>query len=97
MIGIGDNVVCIDYRGRHGENGERVPKLGMVYTVRGFYYDKAVDCRAIHLEEIINKPLNYQDGFLEASWPIKYFRKVKKTSIKIFQEMCVKPKEPVCV
>jgi len=87
MIGVGDMVVCIE----DFITQDQKPKVGMVYTVRG--YEKFLECAnpGIWLEEIIRVKRKTISGYLEPNWDITGFKPVKKTSIDVFKKMCVKP------
>lgn len=80
---IGQKVVCIrafaDLRGC-----ETWPVKGQTYTVRGFNDDGY-----LFLDEIINPPFWFAEGFCEAAWNPEKFRAIveRKTDISIFTAM----------
>lgn len=83
-IGPGTMVVCIDdlWIGRHDVPMPICPINGVIYTVREF--DPVPDpgypgVSFIRLEEIRNPP---EPNRLEASFDIRQFRPVKRTSIE---------------
>lgn len=102
---VGQKVVKVRFKGyrprdERGYGDEHTPKIGVVYTVRGFDHD-GFDGPSLWLEEIVNPVHSYSwyDGSIrtqECSWPAASFRPltVKKTDISIFTEM-LKPRELV--
>ena len=85
MFHIGQLIVCIDDNWditRADHNKVKHPTKGMIYTIRGIQeFETGV---GIVLEEIVNKPLQYHQGFEEAHWLTHRFRPIKETSIDCF-------------
>lgn len=89
---VGQQVVCVHEFETHPHT--ILPVKGLVYTIRGIVtFRKRV---GLLLEELVNPPRKWSDGFLEASFEAEGFRPVKKTDISVFTEMLapVKQKEP---
>src|SRR5262249_8094610 len=90
---VGQRVVCIKRSG-DGYGWEILPRVGGIYTIRGFDYRAACDEKeGVWLEEIVNKPAMYM-GYTclsEASFGRSHFRPVteRKTDISIFKRMLV--------
>jgi hypothetical protein len=72
---------------------EILPVTGVVYTIRNFF--EAEGKVGLRLNEIINEPQQYLDGFHEAAFSIVYFAPVRKTSIDVFTAMLNPVKEIV--
>jgi hypothetical protein len=71
---IGQKVQCVDGSkpdGRGHCRGETFPTEGSIYTVRGFVNELPEETL---LEEIINPPRQYKDGFAEVSFRTERFR-----------------------
>ena len=96
MFEIGERVVCVDdnfdvgsYPRRYDSAYRRIiyPQLGSVYTIRWIDNDRT----NLQLEEIINEHMPFLDHGVnvvcEYDFDIWRFRKLPKTSIKIFTEM----------
>lgn len=85
---VGMRVVCI-YDGvwRHRDTGESFPTFGGIYTIR-CVCERSGDVMLL-LQEIVNPPRHYKDGFLEASFRASVFRPLeeRKTDISIFREI----------
>lgn len=77
-------VVCIyDFK---PQPGEIHPIKDEVYTIRDWFPSVyAIGGYAIRLEEIINKPLEYCDGWDEVAFDSRRFRPV--TDISVFTKM----------
>lgn len=77
MFKVGQKVVCISNIPifRIDEMfGIRVPVKGEIYTVR-----QVIENQAITVNEIINPPIPYSNGFLEADFYIHHFREIDET------------------
>lgn len=91
MFYVGQKVVCIvdATAWRHGR-GEIKPQKGSIYTVRTIMPSFRFRGEAtIMLVEIVNKPREYAEGFVECSFRAIRFRPVveRKTDISIFQKL----------
>lgn len=91
MFHIGQKVVCIKNGGWTSPKmfGDEIfPVFGKVYTVREIEPDFD-EYSWIRLEEIINRPHNYGDGMIEASYRSDRFRPIveRKTDISVFTKM----------
>jgi hypothetical protein len=84
MFHVGQKVVCVD-EFDFIEPDEVPPVKGHVYTIRGMT-DKG-EGLFIVLEEIVNLPRQYDEGFAEAEFDAECFRPVRTTSIEIFERM----------
>ena len=83
---VGCKVVCVD--------DKFSPVLpGEVYPVRGHQYRiRAINCDnqgiGVLLEEIVNEPQWYSNGFCECDFYVRRFRPVKSDPLAIFRKMC---------
>lgn len=70
---------------------DSAPVKGMVYTVREVCVvpDSGTGLR---LEEVVNWPQQFRDGFVERSFSVDGFRPVVETDISVFTAMLA-PKE----
>lgn len=67
---VGMRVVCVDDNFlSHGTRGEITPSNGGIYTIR-----EITPRYAFRLVEIVNKPLEYKQGFGECSFQPRRFR-----------------------
>lgn len=84
MFHVGQMVVCVDdyVHPRYVVFGEVLPVKGMVYTIRSF--DRVDEELCLMLEEIVNAPRHYRQGFGECSFRPHRFRPVRQTSIEQF-------------
>ena len=83
MFFIGQQVVCIDDNFAPARRLFKLPVKGQIYTIRGFM-DEDGDDLAVWLEEIVNNPAHFRDGFGECSFYVWRFRPLKATDISIF-------------
>ena len=99
---VGDRVVCVDSpinipAAFYGT--ERLPKTGVEYTIReiGPFASPMYSEVLIRLQELVNPPLDYEGGFMEAAFSAFRFRKVEpsKTSIAILERFLLNPNAPV--
>ena len=72
MFKVGQKVVCIDAI-VSARNGETIPKVGSVYTVREFH-----GCDSIRLVEIVNTPRQYYNAFGECSFYTYKFKPLQE-------------------
>lgn len=74
MIKVGTKVVCVYGFEPFRQLGyvEKFPVQGEIYTVRGIKYATA----GLLLEEIVNEPRLFSDGFHEVTFGIKHFREI---------------------
>jgi hypothetical protein len=100
MFYVGQKVVCVNARfERLGLRSEITPLEGRVYTIRAIDPSRggpSVAC--LLLNEIINAPREYADGFRECAFRATRFRPVVNTNIEVFQRMLApapKQTEPV--
>lgn len=77
---VGMQVVCVDDRGHMLNHGESIPIRGSIYTIRSITHGGA----GVQLNEIVNLPRMYCDGFVEISFLRRRFRPVRKTNIDCF-------------
>lgn len=84
---IGQQVVCVG-RFKPSEHPMIYPEVGGIYTIRGFQ-DTLKDDELIFiwLEEIVNPPVEWENGTYEPSFDLRGFRPVRKTDISVFTEM----------
>jgi hypothetical protein len=84
MFHIGQKVVCIAGFKRHGFGLETFPVKDGVYTIRDLC--RCGDTLGLRLEEIINQPMPYAEGRLEAVFGAQFFRPLieRKTDISCF-------------
>lgn len=59
---VGQKITCIDDTNYDRKNNETVPVKGRNYTVRSLYQT------CVRLNEIVNPPHQYADGFMECSF-----------------------------
>ena len=81
----GDRIVCIDRI--EAINGESVPSIGSVYTIREILCE--IEWIFFRLVEIENKPLPYRDGTCECAFNAVTFRPVqpRATDISVFTRL----------
>ncbi|KQZ49739.1 hypothetical protein ASD54_12435 [Rhizobium sp. Root149] len=96
---VGMKVVCIRPSG-HLEFScccNTVPELGQVYTIRQIEKNPANGEIYFRLEEIVNPPRYYAEGYGEYCFHRSWFRPVveRKTDISIFRAMLNKTPEQV--
>lgn len=86
-IGVGTKVCCIWEL--DAQCGETVPTVGRIYTVRDIEpsHDPAFAELFIRLNEIINSPRLYENGFHECNFSIEAFRPIDDSAIDIFREI----------
>lgn len=72
MFHIGQKVVCVNNCNISSYGLKQKPRLNETYTIRGF----SNDGEALFLEEIVNLPAKFKDGFVECSWLAFRFRPV---------------------
>ena len=92
---IGQKVVCVDGTRLCLDLGEQRPVKGRIYTIRNFCEDDT-DGTGLRLEEIVNEPRHYTDGYAEIAFYVWRFRPVRTTDISIFTAMLtpIPHKEP---
>src|SRR5262245_24357782 len=91
----GDEVVCIDGTpAKRTYFGETLPQTGKHYTVREVLYWHH---ETLLLNEIVNEPREYDEGFHEGSFNSARFRPVKRESIEAFKRMAQSTKPTVDV
>jgi len=84
---VGQRVVCIDDRFQGGYGIEALPRKSHTYTIRGVRISGWEGCpTCVVLEEILNQPRQYRNGFHEAHFDARGFRPVieRKTDISVF-------------
>ncbi len=98
MFHVGQKVVCIKKgEWNNGWGCEIVPVYGGIYTIRQIRFREIeTGCDGLLLNEIINSPMKYANGFHEASFAVHQFRPLqeRKTSIEIFERMLTPDKVP---
>jgi hypothetical protein len=82
---VGQMVVCLKRGQWNSCPLEAAPVYGVVYTVRGLPLIRNVVL--LLLEEIVNEPQDYDEGFIECGFHYTQFRPVKETSIDIFRKI----------
>jgi len=86
MFHVGQLVVCVDGRwDRCSGYKEFSPTKGVVYTVREIV--EHGENIGLQLEEIINPPYLYIEGFCEVAFAAARFRPVVETRLDVFREM----------
>ena len=91
---IGQLVMCLRAPTPSSFN-EAIPKIGHVYTVRGYGRGFDDSEAGIFLCEIQNEPQNYLQGFQEVDFRIGNFRPLDDSRLQIFREMLVSPRKRV--
>ena len=79
----GDLVLCVDDSKFHPGYGERLPRRGVVYTIREVALEYP-DC--IRLEEIRNPPYRYIQGYAECTFRCIHFRPIDSDQLSIFRK-----------
>ena len=82
---VGQKVVCVDDVFPFGSE-LNCPVNGCVYTIRDFEYSDG-GANGMRLDEIVNEPRAYVDGFVEVAFFLHRFRPVRTTDISIFTAM----------
>ena len=93
---VGDMVVCVKTlsdkdRGRGCPN---FPRSGLIYTIREMI-DHGIYGIGVRLNEIVNAPYNWANGFQEATFAPEWFRPIRRTDISALRHLVLSPKEPV--
>jgi len=89
---VGDEVICVDdSKGRYCPFKEEIPIKGERYHIREIEKHPSGGW-GVRLEEIINRPYNYYQGYSEVWFNADRFRKVHKTktSSEVAQEILEK-------
>ncbi len=87
---VGMKVVCVDDDFGKNHNGELLPKLNQIYTIRTIEENPFKPGNfGIRLFEIVNHMFEYDDDFAECRFSALQFRPVveRKTDISIFTKM----------
>lgn len=84
MFQVGQHVICVDDSDCNIRFGEKSPKKGSVYTVRELTFFSGAP--GLRLEEIVNAPLKYADGFGEATFFAWRFRPLSSDRLSIFRQ-----------
>lgn len=86
---IGDKVVCVSMPSNRSQDHEIFPEVGKVYTIRELVLMCDEDVPYVRLNEIVNKPVDYSDGFNECAFGCMRFRPVEphKTDISWAHEI----------
>lgn len=71
---LGDKVQFIDSQGLENHNEVIIPVRNITYTVRAIVRSNSED--GIRLEEIINDPFYYNQGWIEPAYRISRFIKL---------------------
>lgn len=84
---VGQKVVCINGTPAHRFYlpSDNLPATGAVYTVRAVVDSEGTAC--LLLDEIVNEPRQFRDGFCEGAFNASRFRPVKTTSIEVFHKL----------
>lgn len=85
MFHIGQKVVCVGTFTHGGYGTEKLPTEGGVYTIRDLIRIDGGEL-GLRVEEVINPPMQYQQGYVEACFNARFFRPVieRKTDISVF-------------
>ena len=79
---VGQRVACVWTPKKLGGHGwEKAPEVGKVYTIRNL--DDLGDGFGVRLVEIVNKPGNYQQGWLEANFCPSRFRALEEIETEL--------------
>lgn len=92
MWHIGQRVVCVDDKG-FNEKGLIYPIKGKVYTIREVKYYPDGDFYSFRLEEIVNQPKEYKQGYGEKAFREFRFKPLDEKRLDIFRAMLVTKKE----
>jgi hypothetical protein len=93
---VGQLVVCVNDRFSPCEYWRAAvssfPKLNAIYTIRSMR--EAHGLLGLCFYEIVSRPAEFSEGFVEPAFNSKNFRPVKKTSIDVFERLLA-PVRPV--
>jgi hypothetical protein len=85
---VGQKVVCVN-ASRPARRvylpDDKLPLTGGIYTVREISDSEGTTC--LLLNEIINKPRQFREGFCEGAFTASRFRPVKTTDIEVFHRL----------
>jgi hypothetical protein len=86
----GSLVLCTHtFYERHGEVGIKRPVANQIYTIRGF--TESDGDTGVWLEEIVNPPLHYENGYHEISFYIIHFRELQPPMDIQFTDLLPEP------
>ncbi len=78
---VGQKVICIGIFSTRGRvHAEILPQKGLVYTVRGHRFDDGVI--GLYLEEIINRPAKYKEGFNVTAFGENWFAPLENIKVE---------------
>lgn len=91
MFHVGQMVVCVDGKVRRPTQNKVIyPVERMVYTIRAIDPD---GLRGIWLEEVVNKPAEWREGYHEVTFAEDRFRPVRDTKkqVEALRHLLVNP------